>query len=182
MTESTLPQLLILGKGEIARCLARLARAMTWPVTVVELGLDGAQWPDGVVLKQKGYTEAPWPLPPHTHAVVARGHEGDAESVTALLDQGAARVYLIASARRAVSVMAAARPLLREAADLARLSAPAGLALGGRDSAEIALAIVAEIQLVHRGGSGTPLHELREQRASLVPTPPSADGCPGQRP
>jgi xanthine dehydrogenase accessory factor len=181
MTMETGAELLILGKGEIARALADLAVSVGYPVQVAEPGAAAEAWPPGVKLLEQVYSESPYQLPPHTHAVIARGHEGDAESVAALLNHGAERVYLIASARRSLSVIEAATPLLREPATLSRLSAPAGLDLGGRGSGEIALAILAEVQRRRYDRSGKPLTELREERAQRPATVTSDEACPGKR-
>lgn len=173
--------ILILGKGEIARQLSRLAALLEIPQRVVEPGASEENWPDGVEVVEQIYADAPFPLPLHTHAVIARGHEGDAESVAALLAHGAERVYLIASARRTLAVIEAVLPKLTEPDLLSRLCAPAGLDLGGRSSAEIALSILAEIQLHRYGGSGKPLTELREERAQRPATVRDDAGCPGKR-
>ncbi len=174
-------RLLILGKGEVARYLACIARAADYPVSACEAGLESADWPMGVELVDKVYSDAPWPLAPDTQAVVARGHEADPDSVVRLLEQGAGHVYLIASARRAQSVLSSAFTLLDDAMALERVSAPAGLGLGGNSSAEIALSILAEIQWRRHGGPLLPLRELRAARA-LKPASISDDNaCPGKR-
>jgi xanthine dehydrogenase accessory factor len=173
--------ILILGKGEIARVLANLAATAGYAVQVVEPGASAEPWPTGARVLEQVYSEAPFALPAGTHAVIARGHEGDAESVSTLLDHGAERVYLIASARRALNVIEAATPMLRDPALLSRLSAPAGLDLGGRGSGEIALAILAEIQQRRHGGSGRALNELRDERAQRPATVTSDEACPGKR-
>ena len=49
--------------------------------------------------------------------------------------------------------------------DEARVRAPIGLDLGGRQPAEIALAILAEIECVRHGGSGRPRSELPQAGA-----------------
>lgn len=185
-----LSELLILGKGEIARCLAQLATLLELPVTVAEPGAQAHDWPVGVAMKEAVFSETPWPLHAGTHAVIARGHEGDAESVAALLNAEAAHVYLIASARRAQGVIEQATPLLHEEASLARLSAPAGMDLGGKGSMEIALSILAEIQLrrygasgngaSEKGASGKLLRDLREERSQKVSNHTDVT-CPGKR-
>lgn len=45
---------------------------------------------------------------------------------------------------------------------LAQVRAPIGLDLGGREPAEIALAILAEIEMVRHGGSGRPRSVQKE--------------------
>ncbi len=175
-------ELLILGKGEIARKLAQLADAAELPVAVCEPDLDAADWPAGVRLHGRIYTDDPWPLTPSTHAVIARGHAADPLSVATLLQQGAAHVYLIASARRSVSVIEQATALSHVPLDSQRLSAPAGLDLGGRASAEIALSILAEVQWRRHGGNAQP---LRAGVAAKLRRPPGIrddNQCPGKRP
>ena len=181
METETEAELLMLGKGEIVRALCALAVAVGYRVRVVEPGAAALAWPPGVTVLEQVYSDAPYPLPPHTHAVIARGHEGDAASVAALLNHGAERVYLIASARRSLSVIEAATPQVEDPARLARLSAPAGLDLGGKGSGEIALSILAEIQQRRHGGSGLALCDIREQRAQRPPSVTSDEACPGKR-
>ena len=86
MSNFSLPSLLILGKGEIARCLAQLATTVGLSVTVSEPGAVGFPWPGGVEIRQAIYSDTPWPLADNTHAVIARGHEADPQSVAALLN------------------------------------------------------------------------------------------------
>lgn len=179
-TDNTI-QLLILGKGEIARQLCTLAVAAGYPVEVVEAGAPSMSWPQGVKLRDQVYTESPYMLPGHTHAIIARGHEGDADSVAALLNHAAEQVYLIASARRAQSVINSATPLIQDPSRLSQLSAPAGLDLGGKGSAGIALSILAEIQMRQHGGSGQTLSDLREQRAAQARPHHEKQACPGKR-
>lgn len=173
--------LFILGKGDIARYLARIAHAADYAVTVCESGLAAHDWPSSVQLLDKIYSDAPWSLPAGSHAVIARGHEGDAQSVISLLQQGAEHVYLIASARRAQAVIQQARAMAVGSLDLERLSAPAGLGLGGSESADIALSIMAEIQWRREMGPLLPLRELRQARVAKAAATVHEDGCPGQR-
>lgn len=173
--------LMILGQGGIARHLAGIAVAAAYPVSVCAPDLSAGDWPAGVSLIDKDYVQQPWPLRQCTHAVIARGHQGDADAVTALLEQGAAQVYLIASARRAGAVMRDALPRLTDPLALERLSAPAGLDLGGDGSEQIALSILAEIQWRGHGGTLLPLRELRPAKAAAANHQRDDSECPGKR-
>lgn len=173
-------ELLILGKGEIARCLAQLAVLLELKVVVSDPGAEERAWPASAQIKEAVFSDTPWPLNANTHAVIARGHEGDAESIAALLNADAAHVYLIASARRAQDVIYKATPLLHHSNSLARLSAPAGLDVGGKGSMEIALSILAEVQLRRYGATGKLLRDLREER-SLRVSSHTDETCPGKR-
>jgi len=174
-------KLLILGKGEVARYLAHIARAADYAVTVCELDLAAHNWPRGVERVDKVFNENPWPLPAHTSAVIARGHEGDAQSIVNLLQQGAEHVYLIASTRRAQGVIQEAQTLVSMRLDLERLSAPAGLGLGGRESSEIALSILAEIQWRRQKGPLLPLKELDQALTTKTASLRDDNDCPGRR-
>jgi xanthine dehydrogenase accessory factor len=52
--------------------------------------------------------------------------------------------------------------------ELARLRGPIGLDLGGRNPAETALAIMAEVVAERYGGSGTPMRERAQQRETVA--------------
>ncbi|MDD3608512.1 MAG: XdhC family protein [Halothiobacillaceae bacterium] len=186
MRDSSNPEqaeILILGAGEIARALAVLARACDLPVMVTDPQAHAHAWPQGVVLRDAVYAETPWPLGAQTHAVVARGHEGDPESVHSLLLHGVGRVYLIASARRAQNVLDSVAPRLPETAWLEKVSAPAGIDLGGASSADIALSILAEIQWRRQGAAGSlrPAVEKRAERLGISLSGQRFEFCPGQR-
>lgn len=181
MSNAPAPSILILGKGEIARCLTELAASLHNSVMVCEPGASEFAWPQNVKIVEAVFSDAVWPLTHNTHAVIARGHEGDTKSVASLLNHGVTHAYLIASAKRAQNVITSVLPLLTDPTALSRLSAPAGLDIGGSSSMEIALSILAEIQLRQYHKSGLPLTDLREIRALQNKTRLNAL-CPGKRP
>lgn len=174
--------LLVLGSGEIARTLVALAEPMHYQITVCDPALAAHDWPASVTLLNKNYNEAPFTLAAHTHAVILRGHEEDELSVVNLLNHSAEHVYLVASAKRAQSIIDYAMPLINTDA-LSRLSAPAGLELGGNSSQEISLSILAEIQW-RQHGSTTSLQPLCDLRAARINNSVSGQrdkSCPGKR-
>lgn len=173
--------LLILGKGEIARYLAELADNLDYQVEVMESDITSVTWPSACKLREGIFSHTPFTLPAESHAIIARGHDGDAESLATLLNNGASHVYLIASARRAEAVINAAAPLIEDPSRLSHLSAPAGLELGGRSSAEIALSIIAEIQMHRYATSAKPLTDSRKQRIKEKNHSTSDESCPGKR-
>ena len=175
--------LLILGSGEIARLLVTLARHADYAITVCDNPVGEYHWPEGVELKPFNFSEQAWPLEKNTHAIIARGHEGDAENLIGLLQHDAAHVYLIASAARSQGIIDEVTPLLSDPALLERLSAPAGLTLGGRSSYDIAQSILAEVQWrCHAQATIQPLTELRSQRLTESVTGQRYESCPGKRP
>ena len=114
------PSLAIVGESPAARTLAELAQVVGWRVR-----RDGVEGADAVV-------------------VATMGH-GDEELLAAALAADAGYVGLVASARRAASVLAGLRDLGLAEEDVLRVRAPAGLDLGPSSQEEIAVAILAEL-------------------------------------
>ncbi|MDQ1129858.1 XdhC family protein [Microbacterium sp. SORGH_AS_0888] len=162
------PRLLILGAGEHAAALCRVASAVGFAVTVCdvwELLVTPERFPEAVEL----VVDAP-------HEYLRSLGEDDIDARTAVcvlthdvrLDVPALREALrmpvgFVGAMGARSTVARRADLLRTAgvdeASLARLRSPLGLDLGGASPAETALAALAEITAVRHGGSGLPLRE-----------------------
>jgi xanthine dehydrogenase accessory factor len=114
------PLLAIVGESPAARTLAELARTVGWRVTD-----DKVEGADAVV-------------------VATMGH-GDEDLLAAALRAGAGYVGLVASSRRATSVLAGLRDQGLEEEEVLRVRAPAGLDLGPSTQDEIAVAILAEL-------------------------------------
>jgi xanthine dehydrogenase accessory factor len=114
------PLLAVVGGSPAAETLARLAREVGWRV---ERELD--ERADAVV-------------------VATMGH-GDEDVLAAALALGTGYVGLVASSRRAGSVLASLRSRGLDEEALARVRSPAGLDLGPSTQAEIAVAVLAEL-------------------------------------
>jgi xanthine dehydrogenase accessory factor len=114
------PLLAIVGESPAARTLGALARTVGWRVRD-----DGVEGADAVVVATMG--------------------RGDEELLTAALRSGAGYVGLVASAKRAATVLAELRARGLEEEAVLRVRAPAGLDLGPSTQEEIAVAILAEL-------------------------------------
>jgi xanthine dehydrogenase accessory factor len=114
------PLLAVVGDSPAARTLARLARDIGWRLS------------DGVVTEVDA-------------VVVASMGRGDEEALAAALATRAHYVGLVASARRAQSVLATMREEGIGEESLARVHSPAGLDLGASAQEEIAVAILAQL-------------------------------------
>jgi xanthine dehydrogenase accessory factor len=114
------PLLTVVGDSPAARALARLARDIGWRVA------------DEVV-------------PDADVVVVASMGRDDEAALAAALGTRAHYVGLVASARRARSVLATMRQVGIEEESLARVHSPAGLDLGASSQEEIAVAILAQL-------------------------------------
>lgn len=119
-----------------------------------------------------GFVVEPGGDPAGATSVVVASHGGDeAAAVRTALDAGVGHVGLVASPRRAASVL---DPLQLTAQERARVSAPAGLDIGAASAPEIALSILAElVQAVRREGLPVP-HTRAPGAASADPAPGSA--------
>jgi xanthine dehydrogenase accessory factor len=122
--------LAVIGASPAARSLAGLATAIGW---TVETTLDGA---------------------PHAVVIAAMG-TGDEEMLQRALDSGAGYVGLVASAKRASSVLEALRDRGVGEEALARVRSPAGLDLGPLPQEEIGVAILAELVAWRHAGFGS---------------------------
>lgn len=114
------PLLAVVGASPAAETLARLAPEAGWRVA---REVDGH--PDAVVIATMGH--------------------GDEEALETALAAGVGYVGLVASARRAASVLGSLRSRGVDEESLGRVRSPAGLDLGPSTQAEIAIAVLAEL-------------------------------------
>jgi xanthine dehydrogenase accessory factor len=119
------PLLAVVGGSPAAETLARLAPEVGWRVTRELLPDADAVVPDAVVIATMGH--------------------GDEEALAAVLEREVGYVGLVASARRAASLLASLRSRGFDEESLTRVRSPAGLDLGPSTQAEIAVAVLAEL-------------------------------------
>jgi xanthine dehydrogenase accessory factor len=103
-------------------------------------------------------------------AVVTRGHNEDEQCMRAAITTNADYIGLIGSKRRTSIVINRLRDVGATSEQLEKIHAPIGLDIGAVTPEEVALAILAEIICVRRGGSGSPMSiarstKLNEQRS-----------------
>ncbi|MCU0565535.1 MAG: XdhC family protein [Oculatellaceae cyanobacterium Prado106] len=158
------PTLLIVGAGHCGVELAKVADLIGFQVMVQD---DRPEWANRDRYPQAAriFTEAIAPslqaLAAHAQlyvALVTRGYAYDLEALQALLQRPIPCCYIgmIGSQKRVRQVMQAiATPDMPT--DLPMIHAPIGLDIGALTPAEIAVSIAAELILVRRGGTGTPL-------------------------
>lgn len=122
LIEPQLPQLLlaVVGDSPAATTLVELARAIGWRVSH-----ERAEDVDAIVVATMG--------------------RGDEEALERALAAGTDYIGLVASSKRASTVLAALRARGLEEEDLSRIRSPAGLDLGPCSQPEIAVAVLAEL-------------------------------------
>jgi xanthine dehydrogenase accessory factor len=137
------PHLVAVGRSPLVEALATMAGAVGFDVTVYER--DGGE----LDLAKAG-------AGPDSYVVVATMGRYDEDAVEAALATGARYVALVASERRAKTVLAGVAE-----EDRARVHAPAGLDLGDLPHIEIAVAILA--QIVAEKATSPPVAAVREE-------------------
>ena len=169
------PDLVIVGAGHIAQPLCSIGSAMGFRVIVVDDRPDFAtqeRFPEADRIVRVDFRDPFADIPMHStsHVVlVTRGHKYDYECLRHLLqtDVEAPYVGMIGSRRRVRAAFSQLQSegLQREDSEsegverdrLSRVRAPIGLDIGAETPVEIAVAVLAEIILQWRGGTGAPL-------------------------
>lgn len=139
------PTLLIVGGGHIGRPLAELARVLNYDVRIVDAS------------PERGTPLAPTGVTAHTYIVlITEDHVADEAALRAVIESPAPYIGMIGSRRKCRMVLDHLRADGVVEKLLARIRAPIGLDLGGTAPAEIALAILGEIEMARHRGSAEP--------------------------
>jgi xanthine dehydrogenase accessory factor len=164
------PRLVICGAGHVGASLAKLSALMGYRATLID---DRAEFvrrelfPDERIdliatgSWSKAVRNAVGDGRGVYVAVVTRGHSEDEQCMRAVVGTGADYVGLIGSKRRTKIVLQRLRENGAAESFLENARAPIGLDIGAVTPEEVALAIMAEIVAVRRGGSGGSLSVLR---------------------
>jgi xanthine dehydrogenase accessory factor len=152
------PHLVVIGRSPAVDALAAMAGSLGWRTVVVDDGGDSADHSEaGTViteldLETAGVTDT-------SYVVVATQGHYDEDALQRALATTASYVGLVASRKRADSVLGYLRDRGVPEEALARVHAPAGLDLGRVPHQEIAVAILAELvqlRAADKLGAGTP--------------------------
>lgn len=138
------PPLVLVGHGPVIETLATLAESAGYAVTVLP-GDDLAGALRGLALG------------PDASVVVATHGELDEDALTRMLATPAGYISLVASRKRAATIVETLRRRGVAAEHLDRLRAPAGLDIGAVTPEEIAVSILAEV--IHARHDRKPEHE-----------------------
>jgi xanthine dehydrogenase accessory factor len=155
--------LLVVGASHVAMPLMTLARTLGYRTVV----LDGRprfatreRFPDVDELKIGIPSElvTGYPFVPTTALVlVAHDYKWDLPVLRHALATSVGYIGLLGSVRRGAAILKLLQEEGVDEASLARVRVPIGLDIGARSAPEIALAILAEIQLARTGTTGQPL-------------------------
>jgi xanthine dehydrogenase accessory factor len=159
--------LLVVGASHVAMPLMTLGRTLGYRTAV----LDGRprfatreRFPDVDDLKIGIPSELilEYPFVPTTALVlVAHDYKYDLPVLRHALGTSVGYIGMLGSARRGAAILKLLREEGVDEASLGRIRVPIGLDLGARSAGEIALAILAEIQMVRGNGTGVPMSVKR---------------------
>jgi len=174
--------LVIVGGGHIGKALATIGDLCGFAVVVVDDRPDYAnpeRFPeaDRVICGDFAEVLGELAIDANTYIVtVTRGHKHDEISLRQVAGSAAAYVGMIGSKRRVGAVL---QHLIDEGLDeeaVRRVHTPIGLDIGAETPEEIAVAIMAEVVQVRRGGSGRPMREVKKARRGVAPAERVAEG------
>lgn len=150
--------LLIVGAGHIAVPVAKIGKMLGYRVVVIDdrpAFANAERFPeaDQIVACDFAELRRRAPVDATTYVViVTRGHKHDAAVLSALFDSPAAYLGMIGSRRRVKTVVDALLASGAAPEQLENVYAPIGLDIGAETPEEIAVAILAEITSLRRGG------------------------------
>ncbi len=166
------PRLVICGAGHVGAALAKLADQLGYRATLIDDRAEfvtRANFPEqNIALVAAGdWSEAVEAAVGDGHgvslAIVTRGHSEDERCLNAAISVDVDYIGLIGSKRRTNIVLQRLRKGGAAEERLAKVHAPVGLDIGAVTPEEVALAIMAEIVAVRRGGNGGSLSKWRRQ-------------------
>ena len=167
------PRLVICGAGHVGASLAKLASLMGYRTTLIDdrgefVARQNFPEKNIELVAAEDWSEAVRTAVGNGHgvsvAIVTRGHSEDEQCLRAVIPIDVDYIGLIGSKRRTNIVL---RRLSGDGFDASRLQgvhAPVGLDIGAVTPEEVALAIMAEIVALRRGGKGGPLSAWRREK------------------
>jgi xanthine dehydrogenase accessory factor len=154
------PQLVIFGYQSIAQALSSLGKTLGFTITVMGPEIRPERFPMADrVISSLDYSQLS--LKPNTYVVVASHGNYDEDALMTVLQSQVSYVALVASKKRAESVLEYLRGNGLPEDRLAFVKYPAGLDIGASTPEEIALSILAEIVEIRRHSqANSPLPEI----------------------
>lgn len=135
------PLLLIVGGGHVGKPLAEIARLLNYAVLLADVRPERGQAFDPAAITANTFV-----------AIMTEDAVSDEAVLHAALPTPTPYIGMIGSRRKCQIILSHLRTDKMEEGLLEKVHAPIGLDLGGRHPAEVALAILAEIEMVrHRG-------------------------------
>ncbi|NHF59888.1 YHS domain-containing protein [Flavobacteriaceae bacterium TP-CH-4] len=138
------PELIIVGKSNIARKLSQLAVAADFRVTVLASAIDAQMFPSAHAMSdQVDFTS--FENLNNTYIIVTTQGEDDDLSVKKALDTAVAYVGFVASKKKAKDIKAYLKSEGIPEKRIAELRSPVGLDINAKLASEVAISILAEV-------------------------------------
>ena len=160
------PELVVCGAGHVGGCLINLASTLGYRITAVdtrntEMTAENTKNADSFILVEDFYQgiKSLDMEPGAFYLVSTYGHASDGEALAAVLEKDAAYIGMMGSPIKIKTLFSNLREKGYTEAQLALVNAPVGLRIGGETPPEIALSIMAEIQMTRYGGTGRRMKE-----------------------
>jgi xanthine dehydrogenase accessory factor len=169
-----LPRLLVFGNSPVARALCDLGRVMHYAVTSIDLSDRPQMGPE--IDTVRSFKALPPADAASAFAVVSTHGIFDEDSLEAALALDLPYTGFVTSKKRRDQVFASLRGRQVSEAAIARIQAPAGLDIGGRQPEEIALAVMAEIVCARRRPQAALRVEVKAMPAPALAPPDAAAG------
>ena len=148
-------RLLLIGDGQLARHLASMATQLDYRVTICDpRDLYSATMPSGIELSRAMPDDAVNSISDRARtAIVTLAHDPkqDDLGLSAALESGAFYIGALGSRKSAQARNRRLESLGYSQAEIARIHGPAGLTIGSKRPAEIALSILAQITAIRNG-------------------------------
>ncbi|MFT9845971.1 XdhC family protein [Aneurinibacillus sp. REN35] len=163
------PTLVIMGSGHIAEYIAALGSLLSYEIVIVDDRSEYANsrtFPYAKRIHCGSFADILPQVALHSRSfaiLVTRGHQTDAVCLEHLLTCNIPYIGMVGSRRKIRSIFSLLRDRGIEPEAHPNIHAPVGLDIHSETPQEIALSILAEIQLVRAGGSGRPLSVLHKQ-------------------
>jgi xanthine dehydrogenase accessory factor len=160
-------QLIIVGGGHVGLALATIGVTLGFQVTVVDdreefANVERFPMADRVIAGDIEQALASLTVDRRSYVVmVSRGHQLDELALRCTVSRGAAYVGMIGSRRRTGTVLQHLAGQGVPRSDLDAVRTPIGLDIGAETPEEIALAILAEMVLLQRGGTARAMSEVK---------------------
>ena len=161
------PHILILGRSPVGRTLAKLAKTISYTVTIAAPHADRESYPDADRLLPDLDLSA-LEIWPQTFVVVSTQGECDEEALEQALRTSATYVAFVSSKAKAAKVTQSLSERGIDRARLDQVRAPAGLNIQARTQEEIAVSILAEIVQLSRSRA------MEQKEAAGPPEPQEA--------
>ena len=137
------PQLLVMGKSNVAMALAKLGKAMDYPVTIAAKSIDKTGFGDVDRIIEKGLKKGD--VTTNTCIVVCTQGENDEDALEQAVKSDAPYIAFVASMRKANAIFTTLRQRGITFEQLKKIKTPAGLNINAKLPEEVAVSILAQI-------------------------------------